>query len=190
MIRVFATYLADRFRPGIFVPATALHVVLVLWATDATPTAARLASATGLAALLLLQFRLWDDLEDRAHDRVTHPNRVLVRVSPTPFVWALTAIGFGNLLAVASAPSGAAWVGLLLLDGGFVAAYRLRARLSDHVWTFGVLLLKYPAFVLLIAAAFGTPRPGPLALAMCVMYVAASGFEIYHNRHRTIGAMP
>ena len=190
MIRLCAAYVAERFRPAIFIPALALHVVLVLWVVDVSPTPARLVQAGGMAALLLLQFRLWDDLEDRERDRVTHPDRVLVRAAPTPFRWVLAAIGLTNLVVFAAAPSSVALVGIITLDGGFGAAYRLRSRLKDHVWRFRVLLLKYPAFVGLIATAIGTPRPGPLAVAMGAMYAAACGFEVFHNHHRTIGAMP
>ena len=162
----------------------------MLWAVDAEPTAARLVSAAGLATLLLLQFRLWDDLEDRRRDRATHPERVLVVASPAPFRRALVVIGLGNLAVLAAAPSAVAPAGLVVLDVAFAAAYRLRAGVSDHVWRFGVLLLKYPIFVGLIAAATGAPPTFRLALAMTVMYAAASGYEAYHNRRRTIGTLP
>ena len=190
MTRLFAAYLAERFRPVVFVPAIALQLLLVLWAVDAEPTAARLVSAAGLATLLLLQFRLWDDLEDRRRDRATHPERVLVVASPAPFRRALVVIGLGNLAVLAAAPSAVAPAGLVVLDVAFAAAYRLRAGVSDHVWRFGVLLLKYPIFVGLIAAATGAPRTLRLALAMTVMYAAASGYEAHHNRRRTIGTLP
>ena len=190
MTRLFAAYLVERFRPVVFIPAIALHLLLAWWAAGAEPTAARLAPAAGLAALLLLQFRLWDDLEDRRRDRATHPERVLVVASPAPFRRALVVIGLGNLAVLAAAPSAVAPAGLVVLDVAFAAAYRLRAGVSDHVWRFGVLLLKYPIFVGLIAAATGAPPTFRLALAMTVMYAAASGYEAYHNRRRTIGTLP
>ena len=190
MTRLFAAYLVERFRPVVFIPAIALHLLLAWWAAGAEPTAARLAPAAGLAALLLLQFRLWDDLEDRHRDRVTHPERVLVVASPEPFRRALVVIGLGNLVVLAAAPSAAALAGLAVLDAAFAAAYRLRAGVADPVWRFGVLLLKYPVFVGLIAAAAGAPRTFRLAIAMAVMYAAATAYEAYHNRHRTAGALP
>ena len=82
-------------------------------------------------------------------------------------------------------------MGLLALDIACVAAYRLRARMSDRVWRFRILLLKYPIFVALLAAAAGTPPPVRLAVAMAVMYAAAvSCYEIHHNRRPTAGALP
>ena len=200
MTRLFAAYLAERFYPAVFVPATALHAALALWAAGAEPTAARLAAAASLAALLLLQFRLWDDLEDRDRDRAAHPERVLVAAPPTPFRRAVLAIGLGNLIMLAAAPaaaapaaatpSAAAPVALAALDIVFLAAYRLRAALSDRVWRFGVLLSKYPAFVALIAAAAGAPRGPRLALAMTAMYAVAGAYEALHDRHAQRGARP
>ena len=205
MTRLFAAYLAERFRPAVFVPAIALHAALALWAGGAEPTAVRLAAAAGLAALLLLQFRLWDDLEDRDRDRAAHPERVLVLAPPAPFRRALLAIGLGNLIVLAAAPAAgaqaaaapaavtpaaAAPAALAALDIAFLAAYRLRAALSHRVWRFGVLLSKYPAFVGLIAATAGAPRAPRLALAMAAMYAAASAYEALHDRHAQRGARP
>ncbi len=190
MTRLFAAYLVERFRPVVFLPAIALQLLLALGAVGAAPTPARLVPAAALATLLLLQFRLWDDLEDRHRDRVTHPERILVCASPAPFRRALAAIGLGNLVLCAAAPSAGALAGLVLLDAAFAAAYRLRTRVSDHVWRFRVLLLKYPIFVGLIATTSGDPRPFHLALAMALMYAAACGHEAYHDRAGTIGAMP
>ncbi len=57
-----------------------------------------------LAVVLLLQFRLWDDLEDLERDRAVHPDRVLVRSDSgsvplrLPGVQAIT-----NILLLASA---------------------------------------------------------------------------------------
>ena len=189
MTRLFAAYLGERFRPAVFVPATALHLLLALWASGAEPTA-RLLPAAGLAALLLLQFRLWDDLEDRDRDGRTHPERVLVLAPPVPFRRALVGIGLANLAALAAAPSALAPLGLVALDVAFGAAYRLRAKLSDRVWRFGVLLVKYPVFVALLAAAAGTPPAFRLAVAMAVMYAAAASYEVHHNRRPTAGALP
>ena len=188
MTRLFAAYLGERFRPAVFVPATALHLLLALWASGAQLTA-RLLPAAGLAALLLLQFRLWDDLEDRDRDGRTHPERVLVLAPPAPFRRALVGIGLANLAALAAA-SALAPIGLIALDVAFVAAYRLRARMSDRVWRFRVLLLKYPIFVALLAAAAGTPPAFRLAVAMAVMYAAAASYEVHHNRRPTAGALP
>ena len=194
MTRLFAAYLAERFRPAVFVPAIALHAALALWAGGAEPTAVRLAAAAGLAALLLLQFRLWDDLEDRDRDRAVHPERILVLAPPGPFRHALVVLGLGNLIVLAAVPSAgapaAAAVALAILDVVFFAAYRLRTRVSDPFWRFGVLLSKYPAFVGVIATAAGAARAPRLALATAAMYAAASAYEALHDQHTHRGARP
>ena len=189
MTRLFAAYLAERFRPTVFVPAIALHAALALWAAGAEPTAVRLGAAAGAAALLLLQFRLWDDLEDRDRDRATHPDRVLVAAPPAPFRRALAAIGIGGLVALA-ARSGTAAAGLAVVDVAFLAAYRLRDRVPDPCWRFGVLPAKYPLFVALVAVAAGAPRTFRLVPAMAATYAAAIWYEAYHNRHTETGAPP
>ena len=189
MIGLFAAYLVERFRPSVFVPAIVLHAALALWATGAEPTAARLASTAGLAALLLMQFRLWDDFEDRGRDRATHPERVLAVAPAAPFRRALAAIAIGNLIAMA-ARSAAAAAGLAVLDVAFLAAYRLRTGVSGPVWRFGILLAKYPAFVALVALAAGPPQTLRLSLATAVMYAAAILYEVLHDRHAGSGARP
>ena len=190
MTPLFAAYLGERFRPAVFAPATALHLLLALWASGAEPTTARLLPAAGLTALLLLQFRLWDDLEDRDRDGRTHPERVLVVAPPAPFRRALVGIGLANLATLAAAGAAFALAGLVALDVAFAAAYRLRAGVPDGVWRFGVLLLKYPIFVALLAAAAGTRQAFRLAVAMALMYAAAASYEVHHNRRPTAGATP
>ena len=186
MIRDFTAYLRERFRPSIFGPTTALLVTAALWATGATRTSAMMLESVGLAALLLLQFRLWDDLEDRERDLAAYPDRVLVRGLPAPFRRALAALGLTNVALLGATGSRAALVGLMVLDLAFWVAYRrMRPRLSDGVWRFQVLLLKYPALVGLLAAAIGTPLPGRLAVAALATYASACVYEILHNRQVT-----
>src|ERR1700687_4591304 len=60
----------------------ALAVLLVAalgFVAEAPARALEAATRLILAALLVAQFRLWDDLDDRAHDRVHHAERVLAR---------------------------------------------------------------------------------------------------------------
>ena len=70
-------YLAERLSPAIFVPAAAL-IALVSHTAGGHAADSWLLDLL-LALLLIAQFRLWDDLADREHDRRAHPERVLVR---------------------------------------------------------------------------------------------------------------
>jgi hypothetical protein len=190
MIRDFGAYLRERFRLSIFGPAIALHVTGALWANGAAPEPAAILYCAGLATLLLLQFRLWDDLEDRERDRAAHPDRVLVCASPSPFRRLLAALCLVNVALMAATGSRSAPGGLALLNLAFWLAYRrMRPRLPDFVWRFQVLLFKYPAFVGLLAAAIGTPLSGRSIAAALAVYATACAYEVLHDRRIQIGAI-
>jgi hypothetical protein len=189
VINAFVAYLRERFRPKVFGAAAVVLGAAALWATAASPALASVVVAVGLAVVLLLQFRLWDDLEDLERDRVVHPHRVLVRSEPSAFRSACVALGATNILLVGVVESAAA-VGLVGLDLFFWLAYRtLRRRLSDRVWRFQVLLIKYPVFVALLAAALGSPLSWRLLAASGAIYLGACAYETLHDRQLPLGAI-
>jgi hypothetical protein len=128
-----------------------------------------------VSAALIAQFRLWDDLEDLPHDRVHAPERVLARSR--------------NLLALrvaAAASIGLVGVAFATRDGwaraGAYAAlvvavavlYRTMDSSGPRRWLRAQLvLLKYPAFVLLLAADPGAPR----AIAAALVLYGVFGFH-------------
>lgn len=183
MTRLFVAYLRERVRLAIYGPAVALHVAAALWTTATRPTPASLARPVSLAVMLLLQFRLWDDLEDRERDRSVHPDRVLVRSQAAPFRVVLSALTIGNLALFAIVGSGAALAGLAALDLAFWLAYRrLRPRVPESVWRFHVVLVKYPAFVSLLATMTGAQTKGRLLAAALLVYACACAYEAVHDR--------
>ena len=182
MMSTALAYLHERFRPGIFGPAIALQAGLALWISRPPLTARVCLQAFVTIALLLLQFRLWDDLEDRDRDRVAHPERLLVRHSPTPFWRVLAGLALANLALVGLLSITAA-AGLALLDLACWAAYRkIRARVSDPTWRFRLLPDKYPAFVWITAATVGTPATGRLFPGLLFMWACACSYEALHDR--------
>jgi len=187
--RLFRDYLTERVRPAVFLPVLAGIWVAALWASGGEGNAGRQTLALLLLAFLLLQFRLWDDLEDVEHDRRVHPDRVLVRTSTRPFRGLLAALVVAAL-AVAAVAGPAVVATLTTLDVLFLVAYRLvRTRVPDLVWRFPVLLLKYPAFVLLSAMAAGITRPDPrLAAAMLAAMAGACLYELLHDQRHPTGA--
>lgn len=187
MTRLFVAYLRERVRPAIYGPAVALHVAAALWATATRPTPASLARPVGLAVLLLLQFRLWDDLEDRERDRAVDPDRVLVRSQAAPFRFVLNALAIGNLALCAIVGSVAAVTGVAVLDLTFWLAYRrLRPRVPEGVWRFHVVLVKYPAFVGLLAMTTGALTAGRLLAAALLVYACACAHEAVHDRRALV----
>jgi hypothetical protein len=190
MISVFAAYLRERFRFAVFGPAIASLVAAALWVNGNTPQLTTIVRCTGLAALLLLQFRLWDDLEDRESDQAAHPSRVLVCTSAAPFEFALAVLGCTNVALIAAIAPPLAIACLMVLYFAFWLAYRwLRPRIPNFVWRFQILLLKYPAFVVLLAAATGSAQSTRLITAMVATYASACAYEVLHNKRDALGVV-
>ena len=165
-------WLRERYPLWRFLP---LAVFLALAGTAGTVPwgAGKLAHAVLLALVLVLQFRLWDDLESLPEDRVEHPGRVLCQArSLTPFRVLLGATTGLNTVLLLSAPW--ALMGYVALCALALAWYRwLAPRLSRGALAAHGLLLKYPAFVVLLHLALGEGGlpllvPGLVYLCFCV----------------------
>ena len=184
-MRTMAAYFQERFSLAVFGPVFILLTVAA-FGSVANTTGLRLAVALLLGIALVVQFRLWDDLEDRNRDRATHPTRVLVNARPEPFrilLLVLTAAA-----AALSAGEQAALAATLALNTAGWCAYRLaRRRLSLNGWRFGLLPLKYPGFVTVMAMSLGDVIPARLAVAAATTYVCASGYELLHDSPARIG---
>jgi 4-hydroxybenzoate polyprenyltransferase len=170
-----AGYVVERFPPVVFVPAIGL-LATAAWAPSISQSLSTLVQAVALMTVLVGEFRVWDDLEDRDLDRQRHPARVMATGPATPF-WCLAAV----LCAAAAtmlAATPAAVAGLAALHAGMFWAYRLRPGLTDRVWRYGVLPLKYPAFVVLVSLALGEVSPIAVAVAAALSYVGACAYEI------------
>jgi uncharacterized membrane protein SirB2 len=145
-------YLRERFPITRF---GALAVFLAAAGLAASPPAHpwRWAVAAAQSLSLILQFRLWDDIADREHDRVVHPERVLSRTADMrPFLVLAAALFVGNGLILAwLQPHGGGPVTYLALCAGLLAWYRLRpAVLHRGLLNTHLVLLKYPVIAWLI----------------------------------------
>jgi 4-hydroxybenzoate polyprenyltransferase len=176
-----AAYLRTRLPASRFGPL-GLGLVLAGLAGGPAPGPGTLLWQLALAASLLLQFRVWDDLADRERDRRRHPRRVLV-----------TARRLGPFHALHGAAAGA---GVLLLAAGpdpgrRLAVYGLlalalalwygpgRRRWTQPVLGYHVVLAKYPVFVYLLSGE--SARPLPRLLAMLSLYLGLCVYEILHD---------
>ncbi len=138
-----------------------------------------------LALTLITQFRLWDDLVDRGRDRAQHPQRILAgTVDCTPFSVAVWLLGMGNALALLWLHGVHAGLGFLLLNS--VAAFWYRWHRERELAHALVLHLKYPLFVLLIAAP--VTRYDTLSLAAGIVYAALLAFELLDEPRLRAGA--
>ena len=185
-----ARYARERLPLQVFGPALVCLVCLAWWAASAAmpPEPTVVARSAAVVLVLLLQFRLWDDLADLDADRATHPGRVLARSTLAPFHLALAVLTLSAFIVSVTRPM--ALAGILLLDAAFLYAYwRLRRHVRDEVWRFGILLLKYPAFVAIAALVASDSFEGVrLVLAAAAAYAGAVVYEDWHTRRaRTPG---
>lgn len=184
-MRTMAAYFRERFPLIVFVPVSVLLTVAAFWSV-ASATGLRLAVALLLGISLVVQFRLWDDLEDRDHDRAAHPLRVLVNAPAEPFRILLLLLTASAITL--SAVHRAAVIATLVLNAAGWCAYRLgRPRISLNGWRFGLLPLKYPGFVTVMAFSLGDIIPVRLAIAAATAYVCASGYELLHDSPARVG---
>ena len=167
---------ASRMRPALFAAAAA--VVLAGAAAGGTPSAGWALGAIPAALLLLFQFRLWDDLADAPRDRIEHPERYLPRCASTAvFRAALWTAAVANVAVIALFTGTGAALALLVLNGLFLAWYRLPPKRRTGVPGTLVLLLKYPAFSALLAP---TPLDPAALVAGCAgVYLAICCHELW-----------
>ncbi len=141
------------------------------------------AAALALAYVLVFQFRLWDDLNDRDRDRERHPERVLVQaVSLAPFNALLLCLFGLNLLGIAwLSDGGAATLAFVLLNAIYLVWYRWRRDDLDPTLSAHVVLIKYPAFVYLLNTALAPIDPVPLSLSTLTVFLCFAIYEILHD---------
>ncbi|MDY7227211.1 hypothetical protein [Hyalangium rubrum] len=172
-------YLRERYPLSRFLPlamflATAGHAGSSTWEPPG------LARSVLLALGLVLQFRLWDDLESLPEDRREHPDRVLCQArSRTPFLALLgITVAFNTALLLASIP---ALLGYAALCGAALCWYRwLAPRLPHGALTAHGVLLKYPALVAILHAASGEGTLPPLVPSL--VYLCFCVHELLHDR--------
>lgn len=192
MIGILLAYARERIRLEIFAPAIALLSFAALWVAGAEDPSLTVASgALVLMTLLILQFRLGDDLADRDRDRAAHPHRVLATHDTAPFRGLLivlvvasgaAAFAIGGLLALAS---------IATLDGCALVLYRgVRPHLSDDLWPVVLVATKYPALVALVATIVGEPALNRVLLGCLTTSVGACLYEWTHPRPSSAGVTP
>jgi 4-hydroxybenzoate polyprenyltransferase len=164
-------YLRERYRPLPWVPlACALALAgLAVSGPLSAATAGDFVTAWFIAFLLVLAFRVWDDIEDHERDTHEHPERIVVR--------AMTRVPFAAIAVIA----GAAAVGIIA--SGAQPRARLTALAIGAVTLFAwyrgrrflgavgvpIILAKYP----LIAFVSAAPRSNAPSLGVAVAVFAS-----------------
>lgn len=191
--KALGSYLYTRFPATRFIP---LAIFLATAGLAASPPAqvSHWLLAAALALTLTLQFRLWDDIADRDHDRETHPTRVLCHTRDIkPFLIAATALFVlnGALLAWHHAP-GSRPVAYLALCTYLLAWYRFRPVAAQAGMLNSLLVLvKYPVIAWLIGIPSTDTDPVLLLSCLFSVYLIFIIFEILddHSLRQIPGAM-
>lgn len=172
-----------RYPVRVFGPLAA-GVALAAHAVGAPLTPHRFAAGTGLAWLLVLGFRLWDDLADRDEDCARHPERVLAQAtSLAPFRVALVVLTLGGAVGLASLGGVVPRLGLLaLVVAGLGVWYGGFRRLwPSPVVHYHVVLGKYPAVVALLGEPPAGVHAGRALPVLAVVYLALCVYESLHD---------
>lgn len=175
------TWRRERAPHALFLPFSALLVIASLPGRP-QPAVLEIALSLLLAWGLVVQLRLWDDLEDRETDRSTHPDRVLVRSSSLhPFFILLGALVAFNLTLL-TLGTGGPWSALAFVALHLVLGLWYR-RLREFTGPSGfpILLLKYPVFVLLIRSEPPSALDVSGLLPALALYVSVCVYEVLHD---------
>ena len=135
-----------------------------------------------LAALMFVQFRIWDDLADIERDRDEFPGRVLCNVSQrTPFWFAVVGFFMTAGLGILCLKSQVSAITFGALNMLFLLWYHAIRRFFGRLLNVIAVLAKYPAFVFVIADAPIQYR-ARTATIVSVVYVGACLYEVLHNK--------
>ena len=169
-------YVKERARLRLFVPLALLLALAGRWMVPAPSSIGMLPLAAGQAFVLVLAFRIWDDLEDRDADRVGHPTRVTVTTRNVAPLYAVgIALMIGVVLSLAAEPSALRRLVALSIATALLSVwYAIRSRrrrhhaLSEHI-----LAIKYPIFAYAVApeppSDLGTVRAAGILVALYVL---------------------
>ena len=180
---LLVSYFRTRF-PAWLVVSLPLTIVLPALASGAISSAGGFALAFGMALLLVVEFRLRDDLHDQEQDCREDPSRVLCRVeSLAPFVWLLFTLAVVNLALVVwrwELPPLAMLIGLHFFLGRW---YTVRSRWQlGPVVNYHLVLLKYPAFGFVLGYHPRLTDWSPLFAPLAVVYLGLCIAEVLHDR--------
>ena len=175
-----ARYLAERSRPRILgLLSRLLAAAGLLLAPSSGVNLVRYLASAAQAFLLVLAFRVWDDLADRERDAVEHPDRVMVASGrAVPFVVFAVVLGIAALVPIALATDAPQRGTALVLGAGSLAIwYRVRRSglLGGHV-----VLIKYPAIAFAVAPS--VPRLDLRAAAtLASLYLVLCIYESFDD---------
>jgi len=182
LIDTAAAYLRERYASPVFVVLAALLAATGLAISPGPVAAAALVRSFAIAFLLVLAFRIGDDLADAPRDGVLHPDRVLVRTADRrPFIALLTAAAAlaGALIATTPEP-----IARLIAIGGAALVlgvwYGARAD-AKPLFAAHVVLSKYPIIALAAAPALPPSVTGSVVSTLVALYAVLCAYETFDD---------
>lgn len=140
--------------------------VMLLWFV-LTSTAIYISSYTNLFSigskfllmgLLILQFRLWDDLADHVYDKANHPERILIMTPHLDFFKSICiGISLPIILILLVTNASYKFLSYFCLCLAMAAIYQFSTRFSTNMSRLvraHLILLKYPVFIALVASNY------------------------------------
>lgn len=175
-------YRRERLPMALVLSVAALLTVAAI-AASGKVSAADVVWNVALAGLLVIQFRLWDDLNDIDLDRISHPNRVLCRLeSHSHFRFVLAILFAMNSVALSLSKSPQSATVFIVLNIVFLLWYRVLREYFSAFLHVHVVLTKYPVFAFLIADEPTAKNKTSIVLMMVVVYGGACIYEYLHTR--------
>jgi 4-hydroxybenzoate polyprenyltransferase len=177
-----AAYLRERYASPVFVVLAALLATTGLMISPGPVAVAALVRSFAIAYLLVLAFRIGDDLADAPRDAVVHPDRVLVRATDRrPFIALLIAAAAfaGALIATTPEPVArliAIGCAALLLGVWYAARGDAKPLIGAHI-----VLLKYPIIALAAAPAFPRSVTGSAVSTLVALYAVLCAYETFDD---------
>ncbi|MEP6493894.1 MAG: hypothetical protein ABJF01_14530 [bacterium] len=188
---LIAAYLRQRVRPRVLVPL-ALMLSGAGWLLVPLPSfdPRRLALSALCAFVIVLTFRVWDDLEDRSLDRRHHAERVMAWSTRTaPFVLLITLLGLAAILLLLPLPGLMPRLIALASAAGIVSAWygtRPSEKWNPVVGSH-VVLAKYPLIAYAVAPSLPVSvlqrRPVAMLLAVYLLLCAYEYLDDPKLRH-------
>lgn len=176
---IVRAWLRERYPARRFV---SLALVLGAVGVLASPELTRIPVADATAAwargaivayLLVLCFRIVDDLADRSLDATLHPTRITVREDCEPLRWvSWVSCGIVAMLLAVGPQRAERLLVLIALDAALLLWYRMRRPTDRAAITNAIVVLaKYPVIALLAAPAVlwtedGLARAAPFLFAL------------------------
>ena len=187
-------YSARRFVAlALFVSGCGFLAVPAAQRMDLTEAFGSVIRGALVAYLIVLTLRVWDDLEDRGHDALAHPDRITVRPEaavPLRYLSLVSGGGAVALVAIGAEPLNRLLI-CAVLGVALAAWYRGRVSLShSRVFAAHVVLSKYPVIAYLAApqalrGSSGLTLAAPVFIAMYLLlciHEALDDPELFRSR--------